>query len=113
MHMSQTIRVSTLLEQLKNVEDESERFYDLLKQEDFNRSGVHYLYEQVLTPLLEYRSVSTGDLNMEQFDREDIMDIFDYYNDNLTSNSEEFSKLRRIYSRCKETKPHQASVTFL
>lgn len=111
--MSQTIRVSTLLERLKNAEDESERFYDSLKQGDLNRRGVHYLYEHVLTPLLEYRSVSTGDLDMAQFDREDIMDIFDYYNDNLTSNSEEFSKLRRIYSMCKETKPQQTSVTFL
>ena len=111
--MSQTIRVFRLLEQLKNAEDESERFHDPLKDGDMDRSGVHYLYEQVLTPLLEYRSVSTGDLDMEQFDREDIMDIFYYYNDNLTSNSEEFSKLRRIYSRCKETKPHQAPIDFL
>ena len=111
--MSQTIRVSALLERLKNAEDESERFHDPLKQGDLNRSGVHYLYEHVLMPLLEYRSVSTGDLDMEQFDREDVMDIFDYYNDNLTSRSREFSKLRRIYSQCKETKPQQASATFL
>ena len=111
--MSQTICVSALLEQLKNAEDESERFHDPLKQGDLNRRGVHYLYEQVLMPLLEYRSVSTGNLNMDQFEMEDIMDIFDYYNDNLTSNSEEFSKLRRIYSGCKEAKPQQASVTFL
>lgn len=111
--MSQTIRVSALLERLKNAEDESERFYNPLKQGDLNRRGVHYLYEQMLTPLLEYRSVNTGDLDMEQFDREDIMDIFDYYNDNLTSNSGEFSKLRRIYGQCKKTKPQQASVTFL
>lgn len=111
--MSQTIRVSTLLERLKSVEDESERFYDPLKQEEFNRSGVHYLYEHVLMPLLEYRSVSTGDLDMEQFDREDVMDIFYYYNYNLTSNSPEFSKLRRIYSQFKETKPQQAPIAFL
>ena len=105
--MSQTIRVSRLLERLKNAEDESERFHDPLKDGDMDRSGVHYLYEQVLTPLLGYRSVNTRDLDMDQ------LDIFDYYNDNLTSNSEEFSKLHRIYSKCKETKPHQASVTFL
>lgn len=111
--MSQTIRVSALLEGLKSAEDESKRFYDPLKQGELNRRGVRYLYEQVLTPLLEYRSVSTEDLDMEQFDREDIMDIFDYYNDNLTSHSREFSKLRRFYNQCKETKPQQASVTFL
>ena len=111
--MSQTIRVSALLERLKNAEDESERFHDPLKQGDLNRRGVHYLYEQVLTPLLECRSISTGDIDMEQFDQEDIMDIFDYCNDNLTSHSREFSKLHRIYSACKETKPQQASVAFL
>lgn len=111
--MSQTIRLSTLLERLKNAEDESEHFCDPLKQGDLNRSGVHYLYEQVLTPLLEYRPVNTGDLDMEQFDREDIMDIFDYYHSNMTSHSREFSKLRRFYSQCTETKPQQASVAFL
>lgn len=111
--MSQTIRVSALLQRLKNAEDESEHFHAPLKQGYLNRSGVHYLYERVLTPLLEYRLVSTGDLDMEQFDREDVMDIFDYYNDNLTSNCEEFSKLRRIYSQCKETKPQQAPIVFL
>ena len=111
--MSQTIRVSALLERLKNAEDESERFHDPLKQGDLNRRGVHYLYEQVLTPLLECRSISTGDIDMEQFDQEDIMDIFDYCNDNLTSRSREFSKLRRIYNQCKETKPQQAPTAFL
>lgn len=111
--MIQTIHVSSLLAHLKNAEDESECFHDPLKQGELNRSGVRYLYEQVLTPLLENRSVNTDDLDMEQFDREDIMDIFDYYNENFTSNSEEFSKLRLIYSQYKETKPHQAPVYFL
>lgn len=113
MRMSQKIRVNSLLTMLKNAEDESEKFQETSERSELNRSGVKYLYEQVLTPLLEYRSVATGDLDMEQFTREDIMDIFDYYNDNLTSNSKDFSQLRRIYSGCKETKPQQASVTFI
>ena len=111
--MSQTISVSSLLAQLKNAEDESERFHDPLKQGELDRSGVRYLYEQVLTPLLEYHSVNTAELDMERFDKEDIKYIYDYYYNNLTDNSREFLKLRQIYSQCKATKPQRSPVVYL
>lgn len=95
--MNQTIQIKKLMELLRNAEDESSRFNNPLAGFD---EGVLYLYEKVFLPLLHDVEVNTSDLDMDQFDREDIATIFDFYYDNYTSHSKELSHLSNWYNTC-------------
>lgn len=112
MRMNKTIRIPTLIQRLKNAENETEHFVNCLESPEIS-SGVRYLYHSVLLPLLNDQPVETGDLDMEQFDREDIGTLSEFYDSNFTHYSKEMSKLRRIYEKCSEAPARPASVYFL
>lgn len=110
--MSLTVRIPSLIQRLKNVEDEAEQFTDPFRDLE-NHSGVRYLYQSVLLPLLKDQPVETCDLDMDCFDIEDIGALFSFYVDNFTRNSGEFSRLRRIYEKCSESPAKPTPVRFL
>lgn len=107
-----TIKIPNLIHQLKNAEDEAEYFADRFCGLESN-PGVQYLYQSVLRPLLNNQPVSTGDLDMDSFDQEDINILFSVYSDNFTCNSKDFSRLSRIYQMCSKSPAKPVPVYFL
>lgn len=108
--MSRTIIISRLMELLRNTEDESGRFADPTVGLSV---GARYLFDNVLIPLMNGAEVNTGSLDMDRFDREDIGTIFDFYTDNYTGYSQEFSRLRNYYDVCCGAPPVCRRTAFL
>ena len=88
------------MELVRNTEDESGRFADPTAGLSV---GARYLFDNVLIPLMNGAEVNTGSLDMDRFDREDIGTIFDFYTDNYTGYSQEFSRLCWEYWRSKKS----------
>ena len=112
MSLGLTIKIPTLIQRLKSADDEAEHFSDHFFSLE-NNSGVRYLYQSVLLPLLNDQSVDTRDLNMDSFDMEDIGTLFSFYLENFTHNSKEFSGLRHIYEKCSESPAKSMPICFL
>lgn len=112
MRVNMTIKSSVLIQQLKNADDESARFnessYDLELSE-----GVRYLYYSVLLPLLKGEKLSTSDLDMNSFDRDDIEELYSFYMNNFTCLSREFSALQRICQKCSCSSALTENICFL
>lgn len=113
MCMNQTIQLPKLLKRLREADDESGCFESPLYAVDGFCDGVLYLYDNVLKPLMEGAEVNTGDLDMERFAQEDIGTIFDFYNDNYTGYSREFSRLRHWYNTCCKAPARCTQTAFL
>ena len=112
MSLGLTIKIPTLIQKLKSADDEAEHFSDHFFSLE-NNSGVRYLYQSVLLPLLNDQSVDTRNLNMDSFDMEDIGTLFSFYLENFTHNSKEFSGLRHIYEKCSESPAKSMPICFL
>lgn len=108
--MNRTIRISRLMELLRNAEDESGSFADPLAGLS---DGVRYLHDKVLMPLMDGVEVNTWDLDMERFGREDIGTILDFYTDHYTSYFQELSRLRNCYDICRKAPPVCRRTSFL
>lgn len=111
--MIQKLKVPSLLQLLRNAKDESGKFGPLPCEISEGTSGLKYLYNSVLLPLLNEQCVNTTDLDMDSFEREDIGKISDFFWNKLSNNSSEYRQLHQFYEKCAEAKAMPIEVDFL
>ncbi len=111
--MSYEIRIQQLMNNLKKAENETEYFSNPLSDLHGYNSGVQYLYDEVLLPLLKNQAVYVQNLDMNRFEQEDIGALFSFYEENYSGRSRELARLRYIYEKCNEAPPKSAVVCFL
>lgn len=98
---------------LKDIPDESVKFTDPLNKLTNFSSGMHYLFDNVISPMMQDKTVSSADLDMDSFDFDDIADIYGFYVENFSSESKEIRALQRFFTIFSNTKPKQSSVNFM
>ncbi len=110
--MSRKINTTMLQELLRSCNDETEQFVNLQSRLNGN-IGTQYLYENVLMPLMKDQTVRSNELDMGQFDRGDLDDLYNFFEDQFGNRSEELSKLHRIFSACSASAPQRTNVGFI
>lgn len=111
--MKLTINVEMLKENLKRIPDESERLTDPLSGVTDVTDGVRYLYQKVLLPLIASLEVRSDELDMDQFEQDDIQTIAEFYENNYGPYSSKLNKLQRFYSVMSSCEPKCAPVSYL
>ena len=75
--------------------------------------GLQYLIDNVLDPLSEGRPVHSGNLDFEQFNDNDLADLYDYYMDVCYDGTKEWYDLKKVYIACLRADALAAPIQFL
>lgn len=108
--MQRTISLPALIHNLEMAENETERFTNPLNLQQDVSEGFRYLYQNVLLPFLAGKRVNTTELNMNQFDLDDISILYTFYEEDFSS---EYKRLIQVLSVISKTEPVHAVVAFL
>lgn len=111
--MKYAIDTEKLKLNLEDRPDESEKFTDPLSKLKNTSKGMRYLFDKVISPMMQKKTVCSSDLDMSSFDFDDIADVCSFYEENFSSGSEEIRALQRFLTTFCTSKPLQSSVNYL
>lgn len=111
--MKYAIDTEKLKLNLEDRPDESVKFTDPLNKLKNTSKGMRYLFDKVISPMMQNKTVCSADLDMASFDFDDIADVYGFYEKNFSSWSEEIRALKHFLTTFSDTKPQQSSVNFL
>ena len=75
--------------------------------------GLQYLIDNLLDPMSDGESVHSGNLDFEQFNDNDLEDLYYYYMDTCYDGSSEWYALKKVYTSCLKAAPLTVPVQFL
>lgn len=111
--MLYTLNPVSLINSFHSAEMNEPKCKDFLDEHSEASNGTRYLYKKVLMPMLENQDVHSSDLDMEQFELEDVQDIYDYYDDQISNRSCTFQKLNQFYKALSEAESKTHTVPFI
>ena len=76
-------------------------------------SGMKYLCDNVLVPMMKGKTVDSSDLDFTQFERQDLYNLWNTYLDTLSYNSHYRKTLEGIYKILKSAVPNACTVGFV
>ena len=84
-----------------------------LKELEKLSSGAAYLYRKVIIPKLDGKAVNTNELDMSEFELEDIETASRYYENNISVNRNKNKPLFVLYNTITELPPLHTRTDFL
>ena len=75
--------------------------------------GLQYLIDNLLDPMSDGESVHSGNLDFEQFNDNDLEDLYYYYMDVCYDGTREWYALKKVYLACIKAAPLAMPVKFL
>lgn len=76
-------------------------------------SGMEYLCENVLVPMLKGKTVNSSNLDFTQFERQDIVDLWNTYIDTLSYEAKDRKTLEGIYKILNKAVPNTCAVVYI
>ena len=75
--------------------------------------GVQYLFRHFLRPIIYENAYSIEDIDMEQFDRDELETIWEIYRDRYSPQSDTWRNAEKIYAVCSGAPSQTRTVTFI
>ncbi len=75
--------------------------------------GVQYLFERFLRPIIHEGAYSIGELDLDQFDRDELESLWELYRDQIGPESDAWQMAERVYSVCSDAPSRPHTVAFL
>lgn len=111
--MNGLISVNLLKNELKQAKETNDFPHPQNLLEDASY-GVKYLFEKAYLDFMVGRTCSTSDLDYDEFELEDIYELYSFINNNCTHTSvSEIGSLWKIYTDCFFTKPIIKPISFI
>lgn len=75
--------------------------------------NLQYLVDNVLNPLSNGQQVHSADIDFSRFNRNDLVDLYDYYMEHFFDGTREWYNLKNVYTVCKNSEAQTVPVNFL
>lgn len=98
---------------LIGIDEESDRFEQMLSAKMKQYKGIEYIRDAVLQSLLNGVEVSVSDLDLDAFDIEDVWELNSCYYDYCDNMGSLRSLSSRFIDSCKETEPKPVVASFI
>ena len=111
--MELNIRIADLIKLLCKAEDISDQYRSESRILQEYSSGVQYLFKHFLRPIIHESSYSVGNIDLDQFDREELETLWEIYRDKYSPQSDTWRNAEKIYTVCSDAPSQARAVTFI